>query len=72
MSKTMGFTDCELETRFEVIRKQEANWSNFFADIIRIEMKADCTIVNTGTIRSDCVFPKGEFTLKDVSKMLPF
>jgi hypothetical protein len=35
-------------------------------------MKADCTIVNTGTIRSDCIFPKGELTLKDISKMLPF
>lgn len=35
-------------------------------------MKADCTIVNTGTIRSDCIFKKGEITLKDISKMLPF
>jgi 5'-nucleotidase len=72
MSKTMGFTETELETRFSVIRKQEANWSNLFADIVRIEMKADCTIINSGTIRSDCIFPKGKLILKDISKMLPF
>lgn len=71
MEKTIGFSLCDLETRFVELRTQETNFSNLFADIIKLEMQADCCLINTGTVRSDCIFPKGKITFSMLNKMLP-
>lgn len=51
MSKTIGYTFCPLETRFEIIRHEESNFANFFADLVRYDLNADIAIINSGTIR---------------------
>lgn len=34
-------------------------------------MEADCAIINTGTIRSDCIWNTGEILYDTINKMLP-
>lgn len=34
--------------------------------------KADCALINSGTLRADVVYPAGPFTVEDMVKLLPF
>ena len=72
MEKTMAFTATPLETRFSQVRTQETNFANFFADCIRYDLHADVSIINSGTIRSDCIFPVGKLTFSNLFTILPF
>lgn len=40
-------------------------------DIMLEATEADCAILNSGTLRSDTVHPKGEFKVKDLMSILP-
>jgi len=60
--KTIGFSDVDLETRFNKIRTEETSIANFFADLIRIEFNCDIGLFNTGTIRADEFYPAGKLT----------
>jgi 5'-nucleotidase len=33
---------------------------------------ADCALINSGTLRSDAIHPKGEFKVRDLKKILPY
>lgn len=57
MSKVIGISQEPLDTRFAIIRTEETNFCNFYADVIRKEVQADIAIFNSGTVRSDCIFP---------------
>lgn len=48
-----GYTDTELEGRFEFIRTVETNISNWFADVVRTEFGVDLFIANSGTLRTN-------------------
>lgn len=48
MQKVIGYTATFLDTRFSVIRAEETRFGNFFADVIRIDMDAEISIINTG------------------------
>src|SRR3989338_2421709 len=54
------------------LRTQEMPISNFIADIARQAVDADCCIINSGTIRSDSIYPAGPLTLKNLLSILPF
>ncbi|PFH33046.1 5'-nucleotidase, C-terminal domain-containing protein [Besnoitia besnoiti] len=71
MRKVLVDARCDLETRFAVIRTSESNVGNWLCDIMRRECKADIAILNSGTIRSDCVFHPGPFRFGDLAEMLP-
>jgi len=62
----------DLETKLEKVRTTEQNFSNLIADIIRIDSDCDCSLINCGTFRSDCVFPSGVLTLYDVMLAFPW
>lgn len=68
----MFYSECELETRFDRIRKSEQNLPNFLADVMRLETESDCALLNCGTIRSNYVFPRGIIKLGDLRLMLPY
>lgn len=72
MKVPMGFSLCELETRFDKIRNSEQNLSNFLTDIMRLETESDCVIVNTGTFRSNTLFKSGILTMGDIRLILPW
>jgi len=62
--------DAEIDLDGENVRKKETNLGNFLADIMREVSKADATLINGGTIRTNLV--KGEIRVKDVYSVLPF
>ena len=37
-----------------------------------LSVNADCVIINSGTLRSDCITPAGQFTVGDLKKIIPF
>ena len=57
---------------FDRIRNSEQNIPNFLADIMRLETDSDCALLNTGTIRSNVVFPRGMFKMGDIRLILPY
>ena len=44
---------------------------NFVCDIMLHTTDADVALLNSGTLRSDRVHPKGEFKMKDLMAILP-
>jgi 5'-nucleotidase len=50
----------------------ESNIGSYICDLIMLAVNADCVIINSGTLRSDCITPAGEFTVGDLKKIIPF
>ncbi|EGR29458.1 ser thr protein phosphatase family protein, putative [Ichthyophthirius multifiliis] len=71
-NQIIGHTNVDLDTRFKQIRTQETNFGNFYVDVLRNEVQSDVCIINSGTIRSDCIYPKGDITFSMIQKALPF
>ncbi len=68
----LGNLDTELDGRFVIVRSMESKLGNFISDIVLSSMNADCTIINSGTLRSDCIFPAGEFKVGDLNRIIMF
>lgn len=71
MDMLLGHIDVDLDGRFEIVRTQESNLGNFVADIMLRSTEADVAILNSGTLRSDRIHPRGEFRLHDLMSILP-
>ncbi|XP_063691937.1 mannosylglucosyl-3-phosphoglycerate phosphatase-like isoform X2 [Bolinopsis microptera] len=71
MDKIIGEFGVPLETRFSEVRTKETNMGNFITDVMRVALRADVAILNSGTMRSDCIFPPGKFRMRDLSAILP-
>jgi 5'-nucleotidase len=72
MGKVLGQFNCELDGRFSSIRKYETNLGNFVCDIMLASTHADLAILNSGTLRSDRIHPKGDFTMRDLFNILGY
>ncbi|KAL8446144.1 hypothetical protein Emag_004830 [Eimeria magna] len=71
MRRKLATLGADLETRFRIIRTQESNCGNWLCELMRKECRSDIAFINAGTIRSDCVFKKGQFRYGDLAAMLP-
>lgn len=71
MDMVLGHFYCDLDGRFSIIRNQETNLGNFFADIMLSSTLSDIAIINSGTLRSDQIHPKGDFKLRDLVRIMP-
>eukprot|EP00922_Rhytidocystis_sp_ex-Travisia-forbesii_P028850 GHVS01042283.1.p1 GENE.GHVS01042283.1~~GHVS01042283.1.p1 ORF type:complete len:658 (-),score=70.28 GHVS01042283.1:144-2117(-) len=71
MDKVIGELAVPLETRFSVIRHQETNSGNWLCDLMRKECRAQVAVLNSGTVRADCLFPPGLLRMRDLTAMLP-
>lgn len=67
----IGIVECSLEGRLKFVRTRETNLGNLVTDIMRKYMKADVALLNSGTLRSDCVHEAGVFKMKDLLSVLP-
>ncbi|XP_026728619.1 uncharacterized protein LOC113494469 isoform X2 [Trichoplusia ni] len=71
MDTVLGRVCVPLEGRFACIRRQETNLGNWVCDILLAATGADLVLLNSGTFRSDQVHPAGDFTLRDLSSIIP-
>lgn len=71
MDTVLGQFACDMDGRFASIRTQETNLGNFVCDIMLASTKSDCAILNSGTLRSDRIHPKGDFKLRDLVTIMP-
>lgn len=72
LEKPIGHTSTPLESRFVVIRQAESNLGNFICDVMRLYYEGDCSMIASGTMRSDQIFPPGTLRLMDILDCLPF
>ena len=70
-TQILGYTSCELEARFAIVRTQETNTGNWLSDLMRQGTKADIAMLNSGTLRADRLFESGPFTVGDLVSLLP-
>lgn len=76
MDRKIGELGVAMDATFAHIRTRETNCANWVADCIlhalsNQGLRADCVIVNSGTLRADDVFPPGAFLMKDLVTLLP-
>jgi 5'-nucleotidase len=72
LNKQCGYTDVELECRFDKLRTEETNIANFVADIFRTEFyDCDFAYVNSGSLRSNAIIPAGPLTLRFCADLHP-
>lgn len=68
----VGYTEVNLEGRFELVRTQETNLGNWIADVFYTEFHGvDIVIQNSGALRCNMVLPKGPLTIKHIANLLP-
>ena len=73
LSTVIGKTEGEMDSRRNVVRKQESAMGNLIADAIRDVTKADIAIINGGGIRADKQYTAGQdISRKDIFTELPF
>lgn len=72
LGEEIGRTETELDVRERVVRRQESNFGNYVADVIREGMDADVALQNGGGIRSDTTYGPGTLTRRDIVNVLPF
>ena len=73
LSTVIGKTEGDLDSRRNVVRKQESAVGNLIADAIRDVTKADIAIINGGGIRADKQYTAGQdISRKDIFTELPF
>ena len=73
LSKELGITETELDSRAEIILNQEAAIGNLFTDALCMATGSDICIANGGGIRGNKIYPAGTtLTRKDLLSELPF
>jgi hypothetical protein len=72
LEKPVGYTAAPLDGRFTTVRTKESNLGNFVSDLMRFYYDADCTLIASGTIRGDQIYPPGPLRLKDIMNCFPF
>lgn len=71
MEKISGYTGVDLDARFDKIRTQETNISNFCADALRFMTKSDVCVLNSGSLRIDDIIPEGYLKWKHLDALFP-
>ena len=72
LEEPIGYTAVPLDGRFSTIRVKESNLGNFVCDLMRFYYGAECSLMASGTIRGDQVYPPGVILLKDILNCFPF
>lgn len=71
MDEVLAHFAVDLDGRFSSVRTMETNIGNFVCDVMLAATHADLTILNSGTIRCDRIYPKGPFKMRDLITVLP-
>ncbi|HEY9789848.1 MAG TPA: bifunctional UDP-sugar hydrolase/5'-nucleotidase [Candidatus Obscuribacterales bacterium] len=68
----VGQTTVELDATQVDNQTKETNLADYIADAYRKYARADVSIFNGGSVRSNTVYPPGKLTRRDVLSILPF
>ncbi|ELT96847.1 hypothetical protein CAPTEDRAFT_120927 [Capitella teleta] len=71
MEQVLGHMEVEMDGRFASLRNKETNLGNFITNIMLECTDAEVAILNSGTLRSDTIHPRGPFKVKDLLSILP-
>ena len=69
LEKYSGYSGVDLDGKFSSIRWKETNISNFVADALRFINRSDIAIINSGSLRTDDIIPKGFLKWKDIGEL---
>lgn len=72
LEKPVGYAAVPMDARFTTVRLKESNMGNFVCDLMRLYYGTDCTLMASGTIRGDQVYPPGVIRAKDLLNCFPF
>ncbi|KAI1336667.1 flagellar associated protein [Xylariaceae sp. FL0016] len=72
LQKPIGYTAAPLDARFRTVRLKECNIANWVCDIMRHYYSGDCSLMASGTVRGDQIYPPGPILLKDIMNCFPF
>ncbi|KAK7114887.1 mannosylglucosyl-3-phosphoglycerate phosphatase-like [Littorina saxatilis] len=72
MDVHLGTLGVSMDGRFSVVRSMETNLGNFITDVMLTATEAEIALLNSGTLRSDRIHPKGDFRIRDLLSILPF
>ena len=62
----------EINTKFSLIRSSASSFCNLVADLFRKETSADCSLIVSGSVRSDRIYPENTvFSFGDVYDIYP-
>lgn len=64
LDKDIGSIHCTLDGRFTSVRTSETNLGNMVTDIMSAATRSDCSLINSGTFRSDDTHHPGPFKMK--------
>ena len=71
-NEVLAVLDEELDARECALRTRETNAGNLVCDAALAAVFADAVLLNAGSIKADCVFPRGPFRQRDLNKLLPY
>ena len=71
MDLQAGYSECEFEARFSLLRTEETNLGNFMADLFRSELQADFGLCNGGALRANAIIPQGRINFRFISDTSP-
>lgn len=71
MDVQAGYTEVNLDCRFNRLRTSETNIGNWMADLIRSECNTDFGLSNGGSLRANKIYNEGYLTFRFVSTLLP-
>ncbi|KAL0277625.1 UNVERIFIED_CONTAM: hypothetical protein PYX00_004852 [Menopon gallinae] len=71
LNEVLGCFAVPLDGRFSSVRTGESNLGNWICDVVLAATNADCALINSGTLRSDTFHSAGDFTLKDLTQVIP-
>jgi len=72
LSRVVGFTTTPLDLTATGTRQQESNVGDLVCDLMCREYKADATIINGGSFRSDSIVAPGPISLAVLTEMFPY
>jgi 5'-nucleotidase len=72
LRKVVAHISHELVASASMARTRECNVGNLITDCMRAQYSSEVALLNGGSIRSDSVYEKGDFTLGMLTQILPF
>lgn len=67
MKKPILITENEVDLRFNTIRNYESGFATWVCNLLSADMGCDCCFFNSGSFRSDKMYPAGYvFSLEDM------